>query len=326
MRLEENSASSPVSNATWVVVPAYNEGARLPCVLEELTAAGYSVVVVDDGSTDDTAACCRRQRVSYLRHAENLGQGAALRTGMQYALARGADILVTFDADGQHCADEIADMLRPIEEGRALVTLGSRFLGRNAEGMPPTRALALRSAAAAQRWFAGIPLTDFHNGFRAFHASVCQPLTLHQPRMAHATEFVTRLADSGIPFAEVPVTIRYPRGQKRSQPLLRGGLTILRDQLLEAGRRSRLLNEADGRTIGGALGLVALLCSTLLCHQGAALLPTILPPAAALVTATALLVFRRSLEQDDRRRLRQRAVERLALVSPTEPPRRPHGG
>src|SRR5262245_10259907 len=114
--------------AVFIVVPAYNEGARLSKVLDELSRTGYHVVVVDDGSSDTTSDVARGHGCFVLRHTFNRGQGAALQTGMTFALREGADVIVTFDADGQHQTADLPALLAPVLEGRSEVALGNRFL------------------------------------------------------------------------------------------------------------------------------------------------------------------------------------------------------
>src|SRR5262249_51249012 len=122
----------------WVVVAAYNEGERLGKTLQSLCRRYANVGVVDDGSPDDTGAVAARHPVWVLRHIVNLGQGAALQTGLRFALQRGASYLVTFDADGQHATEEIERLVGPIRGGAVDVVLGSRFLGQ-AVGLPWAR-------------------------------------------------------------------------------------------------------------------------------------------------------------------------------------------
>src|SRR5271169_931721 len=111
--------------AAFAVVPAYNEAGVVAESVRALTAASLRVVVVDDGSTDGTGAAARAAGATVLRHVVNRGQGAALQTGISYALRRGAQQIVTFDADGQHGAESVAALLRPLMDGRADVALGS---------------------------------------------------------------------------------------------------------------------------------------------------------------------------------------------------------
>src|SRR5215831_19841976 len=128
-----------------VIVPAFNEGKAVKATVEPLLAAGYQVVVVDDGSTDETAEV-RHLPLVYLRHPVNLGQGAALQTGMTYALRSGAQIAVHFDADGQHDCGQIDDLIAPILNGQAEVALGSRFLRKqDAARVPLSKRIVLRA-------------------------------------------------------------------------------------------------------------------------------------------------------------------------------------
>ena len=125
------SASPKLMDETWVVVAAYNEGSRLAPTLRSLSSHGYrNVVVVDDGSRDDTHQVALAEGAWALRHVLNCGQGAALATGIAFALKNDAKYIVTFDGDGQHSANEITRLIEPLAKGEADVTLGSRFLGR----------------------------------------------------------------------------------------------------------------------------------------------------------------------------------------------------
>ncbi len=192
----------------WVVVPAYNESRVIAEVVRPLVDDGCTVVVVDDGSRDDTAARARAAGAATLRHAINRGQGAALQSGLRYALEHGARILVTFDADGQHSVDDLPRLIAPIVDGRADVVLGSRFLG-NAGGVPAARRLLLRTAVAFSGIVSGVKLTDAHNGLRALSRRAAAQLDLRLDRMAHASEIVDQIARTGLPVVEVPVDIRY---------------------------------------------------------------------------------------------------------------------
>ena len=197
------------SNA-WIVVPAYNEATRLPKTLASLREY-RNLVVVDDGSTDGTADAALVTNAWLLRHSLNCGQGAALRTGIQFALQHGAAAIVTFDADGQHDPAEIPRLLGPVLDGTADVVLGSRFLGR-ALGMPRGRRLLLRAAALFTRAFSGIRVTDAQNGFRALSREAALRIQLAQDRMAHASEILDQIAEHRLRFREVPVTVAYDPG------------------------------------------------------------------------------------------------------------------
>jgi len=196
----------------WIVIAAYNEAKRLGNTLQMLinSVAEFSVtiVVVDDGSSDATFDMARTFPVWVLRHPINCGQGAALQTGIDFAVSQDAHAIVTFDADGQHDPNDIRMMLEPVLSGKADIALGSRFLGRTAN-VPWTRRLLLQAAILFTRMTNGLKLTDTHNGFRAFSRRAAQTIRIRQPRMAHASEILDQIAKHRLSYVEVPVTIRY---------------------------------------------------------------------------------------------------------------------
>lgn len=206
-------ATSDRSNASpepglWIVVPAYNEAAHLETTLVSLTARFANIVVIDDGSTDDTWQLARRHPVWVIRHPFNCGQGAAIQSGLDFALARQADVIVTFDADGQHSADDIQRLVQPILRGEADVVLGSRFLGR-AIDMPRSRWIVLKMGVLFTRLTARIHVTDTHNGLRALSRHAARRIRISQHGMAHASEILQQVRACGFRWCEVPVTVRY---------------------------------------------------------------------------------------------------------------------
>jgi glycosyltransferase involved in cell wall biosynthesis len=190
-----------------VVIAAYNEGKVIRQVVGEVVRAGWPVVVVDDGSRDNTVAEARAAHAVVVRHAVNLGQGAALQTGIDYALRRGAEYIVTFDADGQHACEDIPSLVAALAD--ADVALGSRFLGKEIEGATARRKALLRTATLVSNGLSGLRLTDAHCGFRAIRASVAPKIRIQQDRMAHASELLRKLHTSGVRVVEVPTTVRY---------------------------------------------------------------------------------------------------------------------
>lgn len=193
-------------SGTWVVIAAYNEAVVIEHVVGSVIAEGYRVVVVDDGSRDATAVRAREGGAVVLKHAINLGQGAALQTGIDFALRRGASRIVTFDADGQHDPKDIATLVAALDEHQ--VALGSRFLG-GVEGASQRRMMLLKTAVTVSNRLSGLRLTDAHCGLRAFRAEAAPKLRMTQDRMAHASELLRKLQTSGLSYVEVPITIRY---------------------------------------------------------------------------------------------------------------------
>ena len=118
-----------VSKSVYVICPAFNEARTIAGVLAGLAGQGYEIVVVDDGSSDGTRRVAETMATTVISHPVNLGQGAALKTGIDYALSRGAEFIVTFDTDGQHRVSDIPRLLEALQRERADFALGSRFLG-----------------------------------------------------------------------------------------------------------------------------------------------------------------------------------------------------
>lgn len=204
----------------WVVIPAYNEAVSLAAVVAELKGRFPHVVVVDDGSTDGTPQVARAADALILRHRVNLGQGAALQTGITFALRRGAQRIATFDGDGQHRADDLTALLEALDDEDCEIALGSRFL-RDADSIPVVRRTLLRIAVLFTRATTALAVTDAHNGLRAFSRRAALEIDLKSNRMAHASELLDQIARSGLPYRELPVRVRYTdysldKGQRSS--------------------------------------------------------------------------------------------------------------
>lgn len=197
---------------TWVVIAAFNEAGAIGAVVSELVRARWPVVVVDDGSRDDTARAAREAGATVLVHVINRGQGAALQTGIDYALSRRAEAIVTFDADGQHDAADLPALVAALDG--ADVALGSRFLGRIV-GVDRGRMALLRTAVSVSNLLSGMKLTDAHCGLRAFRAAAAPALRITQDRMAHASQLLANLRRGKLRVVEVPVTVRYTDYSRR---------------------------------------------------------------------------------------------------------------
>lgn len=162
-----------------LVIPGFNEEALLPETLDRVEAAGLGleVAVVDDGSRDRTAEVARRAGVRLLRHPVNLGYGAALQTGYKYALRRGAEMVAQLDADGQHDPRQIPSLFEPLEQDRADLVIGSRFI---AAGTPCVTGIGKRLGVALLRAVGrgfGLEVTDPTSGFQALGRSALQIFT-----------------------------------------------------------------------------------------------------------------------------------------------------
>ena len=216
------------SKCIWVVIAAYNEVDVIARVIVEVRRRGYAVLLVDDGSTDATAATAEKAGAVVIHHPVNLGQGAALQTGIELALHKGADVIVTFDADGQHRIADVDGLIGALAEHDADFALGSRVLG-GAVNLPPARRLLLKAATWFTRLTSGLSVTDTHNGLRAMTQRGARAIRLRQNRMAHASEFLNQVSASRLKYIEVPVTIEYSPYSLTKGQKLGNSLSILVD-------------------------------------------------------------------------------------------------
>lgn len=195
-------------SSVWIVIPAYNEGAVIADTVLHARTLFKHVVVINDGSSDDTAIAAERAGATVVTHPVNLGQGAALQTGIDFAVVHGANFVATFDADGQHCIDDVLTMLNHLQSESLDVVLGSRFLG-NAIGISRLRRTVLWAAIIFTRLTTGLKLTDAHNGLRVFTGRSVAKINLYQNRMAHASEILEQIARHRFKYAEIGNTVRY---------------------------------------------------------------------------------------------------------------------
>ena len=212
----------------WVVIAAYNEVGVIARVVGEVRRRGYTVLLIDDGSTDATAATAEKAGAVVIRHPVNLGQGAALQTGIECALREGAEVIVTFDADGQHRVTDIDVLIDAMAKHNADFVFGSRVLG-GAINLPPTRRLLLKAATWFTRMTSGLSVTDTHNGLRAMTPRGARAIRLRQNRMAHASEFLNQVSASKLKYIEAPVTIEYSAYSLAKGQKLGNSLSILVD-------------------------------------------------------------------------------------------------
>ncbi|MDR6866304.1 glycosyltransferase involved in cell wall biosynthesis [Microbacterium resistens] len=217
---------------TWIVVPLYNEESVIADVIADLLPAFPNIVCVDDGSTDRSAAVAKAAGAHLVRHPINLGQGAALQTGLEYALADpDCEYIVTFDADGQHRVVDAAGMVRTAREKNVAIVFGSRFLDdRTKPGW--IKRVILKTAVWVTNLTTSVKLTDAHNGLRAIRRDAAEQIHLKQDRMAHATEIVLQLGHTGLPWTEYPVELLYTDYSKAKGQSVLNSVNILVDLIV----------------------------------------------------------------------------------------------
>ncbi len=217
----------------FIVIPCYNEGIQLQQAILPLLE-NYTVVLVDDGSKTDVWCLVKDLPITYLRHELNLGQGAALQTGTEYAIRQNAKIIVHFDADGQHQYTDIPHMIAPILNNEVEIVLGSRFLNKEHERqIPTTRRYVLKIAILVNFVFTGMWLTDAHNGFRAMSIKAAKAMEITENRMAHATEILQLIKDSKLKYKEAPTFIKYTEYSKQKGQSSLNAINIFLDLVIK---------------------------------------------------------------------------------------------
>lgn len=216
----------------FVIIPAYNENTIIGSVIQELLPYKYNIVVVDDGSLKRLDTLLKKMPVYYLRHKVNLGQGAALQTGIEFSLSMQPDYIVTFDADGQHKPRDVEKLLEVLADNKFDIALGSRFIKEAVQTIPANRKKILQMARYVNYFFTGLFLTDAHNGLRAMTRFAAENIHLKTNGMAHATEILSQINQKKLRYVEVPVNIDYTDYSRRKGQTLWSSFRIFFDILL----------------------------------------------------------------------------------------------
>jgi glycosyltransferase involved in cell wall biosynthesis len=222
------------NHSIFVIVPCYNEEAAVVRkVLLPLVANPFTVVLVDDGSRREIFKELADLPIFYLRHSINLGQGAALQTGMEFAWQQGAEYIIHFDADGQHEAEELKILLAPLQQDLADVVLGSRFMRRiDEQKIPAFRRIVLMGARTVNGLFTGMWLTDAHNGLRALNRKAFGLIQLTENRQAHATEILYQIRSNHLRTLEVPSSVNYTSYSRAKGQSSMNAFSIIFDLIL----------------------------------------------------------------------------------------------
>ncbi len=217
---------------TWLVVPLYNEATVVGDVIRDARQTFNKIVCINDGSTDNSADVATRAGAFVVNHPVNLGQGAALQTGLQYALGdRAANYFVTFDSDGQHRIDDAVAMVERLRTEPVDIVLGSRFLGEKVEAGLLKR-IVLKAAVGFERLSTGMKVTDTHNGLRALNRHAASSIKIRQNRMAHGSEFLREIARTKLRYVEQPVHVIYTDYSRSKGQSLLNSINILHDLAL----------------------------------------------------------------------------------------------
>ena len=210
----------------YITIPLYNDEKMILKVIKSLKDKGYNnIVVVDDGSKDNGYDVVKKNTdVIVTKHIINRGQGAALQTGMEIAIEKGAKYIVHFDSDGQHDVKDIDHMLNTLIEGKYDIVLGSRFLQKN--DIPLKKRILLKGGIIFTYILSQIWLTDVHNGLRVMTAETAKKLNIQHDRMEHASEILDKIKVLNLKYTEVPVTIHYTEYSLSKGQSISNGINI----------------------------------------------------------------------------------------------------
>lgn len=220
------------SNEIVFIIPVYNEGVVIRSVIESILIKFGRVICVNDGSTDNSKEEILETKAMLIDHPINMGQGAALQTGVEFArLLPGAKYFVTFDADGQHRLEDVEEMIKTLKSYKVDIVMGSRFLGSTIN-MPKAKLFLLKLAIKFSNITSGLRLTDTHNGLRVFNKKVLNEMQITMPDMAHASELLEMVRDRKWKYMECPVTIEYTAYSRAKGQTLINAVNIGFDTLL----------------------------------------------------------------------------------------------
>ena len=207
-------------------IPAYNEEKNIASIITKLKNITDSIIVCDDGSSDMTSEISKNLGAVVISHKKNMGYGAALRTIFQKSVELDSDILVTFDADGQHRIEDINKILQPLENNEADVVIGSRFLD-NESKIPNYRKIGIKVITKVTNASLKKKLTDSQSGFRAYNKQALTQISPSEMGMGISTEILIKASSKGLRIAEIPITILYHDGTSTHNPVSHGTSVLI---------------------------------------------------------------------------------------------------
>ena len=207
-------------------IPAFNEENNIGPIITNLKKKYDHILVCDDGSSDSTADIASKMGAHVVKHSKNLGYGSAIKTIFNEAKKIDCNILVTFDADGQHQISEIDDMLKPIMENIADIVIGSRFLGKT-EHLPKYRKFGIKTITGLTNVMTGSNISDSQSGFRSYSQKVLQEISPIESGMGISTEILIKATKKKMRITEIPITISYENNIHSKEPISHGTSVVI---------------------------------------------------------------------------------------------------
>ena len=210
-----------------VGIPAFNEEKNIAVVITQLKKIVDKIIVCNDGSTDLTSKIAEELGVIVINHEKNLGYGAAIRSIFLKSKDLDGDILVTFDADGQHRIDDINKVINPIINGKSDLVIGSRFLDESEKEVPQYRKVGIKVITKITNATIKKQLTDSQSGFRAYSKKVLTELNPSDAGMGISTEILIKASSKNFRISEVPIKITYSGDTSTHNPISQGSSVII---------------------------------------------------------------------------------------------------
>ena len=207
-------------------IPAYNEEKNIASIITKLKKITDSIIVCDDGSSDMTAEISKNLGATVISHKKNMGYGVAINSIFQKSKELNIDLLVTFDADGQHRVEDIQKVIEPIKNNVADLVIGSRFLDKKSD-VPNYRKIGIKVITKITNASIKKKLTDSQSGFRAYNKQVLSQISPSDIGMGISTEILIKSSSKGLRIMEVPVTILYSGDTSTHNPVSHGTSVLL---------------------------------------------------------------------------------------------------
>jgi glycosyltransferase involved in cell wall biosynthesis len=208
-------------------IPAYNEEKNIASIIVKLKKIAHKIIVCDDGSTDLTGEIAQKLGAIVIRHPKNLGYGSGIRSIFQKAKEIDSDILVTFDADGQHQVEDIKKVIEPILKNNADLVIGSRFLDNKTIDVPEYRKIGIKLITKVTNSTLEEKITDSQSGFRAYNKDIITKLEPGDVGMGISTEILIKASSHGFKITEVPINILYDGNTSTHNPVSHGTSVLL---------------------------------------------------------------------------------------------------
>lgn len=209
-----------------VGIPAFNEEKNIATIITKLADITDTIIVCNDGSSDLTLDIAKKMGVFVINHEKNLGYGAAIRSIFLKAKEMNGDVLVTFDADGQHRIEDIENVIKPIIDQKADLVIGSRFLDESEKEIPQYRKVGIKVITKITNSSIKEQLTDSQSGFRAYSKKVIAELNPSELGMGISTEILIKASSKKFRITEVPIKILYAGDTSTHNPVSHGSSVI----------------------------------------------------------------------------------------------------